>query len=240
MIIIPMAGLSSRFFKAGFSKPKYMLPAHGITLFEHSVLSFSKYFKSKKFIFIVRDVFDTPAFVQEKVRQLGIEDYDISILSNETRGQAETVFIGMQNFSGYSGPITIFNIDTFRPNYLYPNFDETSHGFLDVFEGDGTNWSFVLPKNTTSTHVIKTTEKDPISNLCCTGLYHFDNYQDYINAYNEFLKKPVSEWTNGELYIAPLYNHLIAIGHEINYSLIDKNDVIFCGTPDEYYTYLKS
>lgn len=235
-----MAGLSSRFFNAGFSKPKYMLPAHGITLFEHSVLSFSKYFKSTKFIFIVRDVFDTPAFVQEKASQLGIEDYEISILTNETRGQAETVFIGMQNFSEYSGPITIFNIDTFRPNYHYPHFDEMSHGFLDVFEGDGANWSFVLPKDATSTHVIKTTEKDPISNLCCTGLYHFDNYQDYINAYDDFLKKPVSEWKNGELYIAPLYNHLIAIGHDINYSLIDKNDVIFCGTPDEYHVFLKS
>lgn len=240
MIVIPMAGLSSRFFKAGFSKPKYMLPAHGITLFEHSVLSFYKYFKSKKFIFIVRDVFDTPAFVREKAARLGIDDYEISILEHETRGQAETVFIGMQKFPLYSGPITIFNIDTFRQNYQYPTFKDSSHGFLDVFEGSGSNWSFVLPKEATSTHVIKTTEKDPISNLCCTGLYHFDNYQDYVSAYNDFIKKPINEWTNGELYIAPLYNHLISMGLEINYSLVNENEVVFCGTPDEYHTYLKS
>ncbi|EKO3985769.1 capsular biosynthesis protein, partial [Vibrio fluvialis] len=42
MIMIPMAGMSSRFFKAGYSKPKYMLEAKGKTLFEHSVLSFEK------------------------------------------------------------------------------------------------------------------------------------------------------------------------------------------------------
>ncbi|ECR5117115.1 capsular biosynthesis protein, partial [Salmonella enterica] len=34
MIIIPMAGLSSRFFKAGYTKPKYELKAHDKTLFE--------------------------------------------------------------------------------------------------------------------------------------------------------------------------------------------------------------
>ncbi|EOA0230274.1 capsular biosynthesis protein, partial [Escherichia coli] len=36
MIVIPMAGLSSRFKKAGYVKPKYMLEAHGKTLFSHS------------------------------------------------------------------------------------------------------------------------------------------------------------------------------------------------------------
>ncbi|MBD6989485.1 capsular biosynthesis protein, partial [Vibrio parahaemolyticus] len=44
MIIIPMAGMSSRFFNAGYDKPKYMLEARGVTLFEHSILSFKKYF----------------------------------------------------------------------------------------------------------------------------------------------------------------------------------------------------
>ncbi|EGR2739468.1 capsular biosynthesis protein, partial [Vibrio parahaemolyticus] len=29
MIVIPMAGMSSRFFKAGYDKPKYMLEATG-------------------------------------------------------------------------------------------------------------------------------------------------------------------------------------------------------------------
>lgn len=31
MIVIPMAGMSSRFFKAGYTQPKYMLEAHGQT-----------------------------------------------------------------------------------------------------------------------------------------------------------------------------------------------------------------
>lgn len=54
MIVIPMAGMSSRFFKAGYTQPKYMLEAHGQTLFEHSVNSFAAYFASTPFLFIVR------------------------------------------------------------------------------------------------------------------------------------------------------------------------------------------
>ncbi|TOH10549.1 capsular biosynthesis protein, partial [Vibrio parahaemolyticus] len=44
MIVIPMAGMSSRFFKAGYKLPKYMLEAHGKSLFEHSLRSFESYF----------------------------------------------------------------------------------------------------------------------------------------------------------------------------------------------------
>lgn len=54
-----MAGMSSRFFKAGYDKPKYMLEATGITLFEHSVLSFKNYFERESFLFIIRDKYDT-------------------------------------------------------------------------------------------------------------------------------------------------------------------------------------
>ena len=40
MIVIPMAGLSSRFTKAGYTKPKYMLPLAGKSVFAHSIESF--------------------------------------------------------------------------------------------------------------------------------------------------------------------------------------------------------
>ena len=40
MIVIPMAGLSQPFTRAGYDRPKYMLEAHGRTLFDQAVLSF--------------------------------------------------------------------------------------------------------------------------------------------------------------------------------------------------------
>lgn len=234
MIVIPMAGLSSRFFKAGYIKPKYMLEAHGKSLFDHSVESFHRYFDSEKFIFIVRDVYETPQYVESRAKALNIKDFDVVILNEETRGQAETVALGLQNYQNSNEPITIFNIDTFRPNFVYPDLKQLGDGYLEVFKGEGANWSYVRPINSSSTEIDLTTEKNPISDLCCTGLYHFANNQDYFTAYNHYLSLPQEQWEKGELYVAPLYNHLIQQGKELHYNLIDKGEVIFCGTPDEY------
>ncbi|ELZ6526290.1 capsular biosynthesis protein, partial [Campylobacter jejuni] len=55
IIIFPMAGLSSRFAKAGYDKPKYMLDLKGNSVFFHAVNSFKKYFKDFKFLFVYRD-----------------------------------------------------------------------------------------------------------------------------------------------------------------------------------------
>ena len=233
-----MAGLSSRFFKAGYPQPKYMLEAHGKTLFEHSVESFKEYFKIQSFLFIVRNVFNTPDFVKKTAEAIGIVDFDIVILDQETRGQAETVSLALNKIS-YQGPITIFNIDTFRPDFTYPELDKLGDGYLEVFQGEGDNWSFVKPLNEKSHKVIQTTEKNPISDLCCTGLYHFSSVNDYLDAYNDYLSKPESEWEKAELYVAPLYNYLINEGKDIHYNLIKRSDVIFCGVPEEYIDFLK-
>ncbi|MGL1115087.1 glycosyltransferase family 2 protein [Vibrio vulnificus] len=244
MIVIPMAGLSSRFFKAGHILPKYMLTAHGKTLFAHAVGSFRHYFENEHFIFIVRDVYKTPEFVEEQVKILGITCYDIVILNEETRGQAETVALGISEWkkkSDFSGdcPITIFNIDTFRPNFVYPDLTELGDGFLEVFEGNGSNWSFVKPESDYSTVVIQTAEKKAISKLCCTGLYHFSSLEQYFSSYYEYISKPECEWEKGELYVAPLYNYIIKKGGEIHYNLIPRESVIFCGLPEEYEVFCK-
>ncbi|MDE9461684.1 glycosyltransferase family 2 protein [Xenorhabdus bovienii] len=241
MIIIPMAGLSSRFFSAGFDKPKYMLDAHGKTLFEHSVLSFSNYFESKKFVFIIRDIYDTVQFVTHKVKQLGIEDYYIHVLKDETRGQAETVALALKSLESQhvnlDKSITIFNIDTFRPNFIYPKNKLDVDGYLEVFVGNGNNWSYIKPYDK-SEFVELTTEKVPVSNLCSTGLYHFSKIADYVDAFEFMAKLDPQEWTNNELYIAPMYNYLIKKGKKIKFNIIERENAIFCGTPDEYYDFL--
>lgn len=235
MIIIPMAGLSSRFFKAGYTQPKYMLDAHGMSLFDHAVSSFKAYFSTETFLFIVRDVYQTPTFVEQRAKALGIQSFSIVTLTQETRGQAETVYLGLQQIDqDKSQPITIFNIDTFRPDFIYPDLSLLGQGYLEVFKGSGDNWSFAKPRSAHSTEVVETAEKRAISDLCCTGLYHFSNQQDFETAYQHYLALPQEEWEKGELYIAPMYNFLINNNQSIHYHLIDREDVIFCGIPSEY------
>jgi NDP-sugar pyrophosphorylase family protein len=60
-IVIPMAGLGTRFQKIGIDKPKPLIVVNGKTLIEHSIDSFNV---KGKFIFITRD-FDDPEHNKE-------------------------------------------------------------------------------------------------------------------------------------------------------------------------------
>ena len=239
MIVIPMAGLSSRFFKAGYSKPKYMLEAKGKTLFEYSVESFSEYFNKEHFVFIVRDVYGTVSFVNDKCKLLGIKSYEVFLLHQESRGQADTVGIALKNINyNLDESLIIFNIDTFRLNFSIKEKLQGVDGYLEVFLGGGDNWSYVKKSDEDSEKVVLTTEKKPISNLCSNGLYYFSKIIYFLESYDEYLKKDESEWSGGELYVAPLYNCLIERGLYISYKIIDESDIVFCGTPKEYEEFL--
>lgn len=238
MIVIPMAGQSSRFSEAGYTIPKYMLMARGNTLFAHSVAGFSEYFQDHSFLFICRNIFDTPAFVKTQCEMLGVKSFNCVVLDGPTSGQAETVALGLEHCSpSVNEPITIFNIDTFRPGFTFPTTSEAD-GYLEVFQGTGKNWSYVRPIGPNSNIVAETAEKTAISNLCCTGLYHFRNFKLFQRAYNGFISSEnIPSW-HRELYVAPIYNVLIESGYDIRYHLIQSSEVIFCGVPSEYEAFI--
>jgi hypothetical protein len=237
MIVIPMAGLSARFAAAGYDRPKYMLPLAGATLFDHAVKSFAAYFADTPFLFVVRDVQGSPAFVAERAAALGIATTTIVALDAPTVGQAETVAIGLRRAQiDPAAEITIFNIDTFRPGFRKPDVATKpgSGGYLEVFEGHGANWSFVRPDPADTARVIETAEKRAISRLCCTGLYHFAAARDFLGAFDAAIEDPALRGPKDEIYVAPLYNWLIARGQRIGYDVVPRESVIFCGVPAEY------
>lgn len=238
-IIIPMAGLSSRFTKAGFTLPKYMLYAKDKSLFNLAVSSFKLYFKNSRFIFIARDVFDTESFIKKECDLLGIDNYEIVTLKEPTRGQAETVKIGLTEVGiSHDESILIFNIDTFRPNYIIPENINEWDGYLECFIGNGSNWSYAKTEDgTPNSKVVETAEKKEISNFCSTGIYYFKRISDFLYAYNENETNPIGGLK--ELYIAPLFNYLINNKRNIKVNIIDHSEVVFCGVPEEYFEFLK-
>ncbi|MBX7490602.1 glycosyltransferase family 2 protein [Helicobacter turcicus] len=232
-IIFPMAGLSSRFTKFGFTQPKYMLKIKENSVFFNAVNSFNKYYKSCKFLFIYREILETKDFIVKECEKLHLSNYVLVELEKPTLGQAHTVSLGLENANiPQDESILIFNIDTFRPNFKLPaTLDyEKIDGYLEVFQGDGEQWSFILPGD--SNKVIKTTEKERISSLCSSGLYYFKKACDFLEAFNTSLANNITN--KGEYYIAPLYNSLIHKGKDIRYFEIPRNAIIFCGTPEDY------
>ena len=237
MIVIPMAGKSSRFFNEGYVIPKYMLPLKGSSnVFRESVKSFKNYFKTDLFLFITRSDFEVENFVKKECGLLGIENYEIVSLRNETRGQADTVKIGLDSVKkNIQEEMYIFNIDSIRANFIKPNsvFLNDTTGYLEVFEDDGDHWSFIEPDD--NNLVKRTTEKVRISNLCSNGLYYFSS----IGLFDHVFKISEQSNYNSELFIAPMYNSLIKMNKTVKYILLDRSKTVFAGTPKEYKLLLK-
>ncbi len=232
MIVFPMAGLSSRFNDAGYYPQKFQLPIWNGYVFDFAVSSFEERFQSETFMFIYRETGDIERFLEERVAVLGIKDAVLIELKSQTSGQAETVEHGLEIMGVEEDtPITIFNIDTFRrPGTLRIPDRKDLSGFLEVFEGQGDNWSFALPHSEDRELVKRTAEKVAISQFCSNGLYHFASTTIFKRSLERERVKPSAV----ELYIAPIYNHIIREGHLIGLVMIPAHDLRFCGVPDEY------
>ena len=234
IILIPMAGESSRFFNKGYDVPKFMLPYKGRTVFDECLESFRKYFSTAKFIFIIKEnydgqIFEVEKFVQEHCRSLVIKDSTIAKLESTTKGQAETVKIGLLalHLEKADEELMIFNIDTFRYHLDVPEYKWSA--LFDAYydeEADEHKFSFALSSNEENPkQITMTAEKKKIGPWVSTGLYIFKSTAYFMNLYNKAVKDE-----NYNFYISPLYNYT----HNSYILECKKEDVIFSGTPDEY------
>lgn len=234
MILITMAGLSSRFAKSGYTLPKYALDLQGISMFEWAIRSFEFYFEDEHFVFVVRPDKFAVSFVENAVKKMGVRSYEIFCLERDTRGQAETAYMALNKYSE-DFSVTVFNIDTIRYKYKKPKFLSECDGYLEVFHGEGEHWSFVEPGPGES--VVRTAEKERISGLCSDGLYYFKSQLQFCSIFEQALY--ANEQVKGEFYIAPLYNRLINNGGVVKYDVIGLEQIDFCGTPEEYEALVK-
>lgn len=233
LFVIPMAGLSHRFFAAGFERPKYQLDLHGQSMFRWAVSSFERYFEQDHFLFIIRDVYQTQAFIEQEIAAMGIRHAQIVVLQEATQGQAETVYLGLQHTT-QQDDLIIFNIDSRRHDYLKPTWMTDCDGYLEVFTGEGEHWSFAQAD--AQGRVLCTAEKQRISPWCSDGLYYFRQRQQFEQAFLDAVAH--QSRVRGEWYIAPLYNHFIQRGLDIRIDVVDLQQIDFCGTPDEYHRLL--
>lgn len=231
-IVITMGGLGSRFRKAGYSMPKFMIEAKGKTLFDWSMLSLEGYrAAAKKYIFLVKEDsdFDVQQFIKEHCRLLNISNYDIVLIDHLTDGQATTAMLA-KPFIDLDDGMLIYNIDTYVEPGAMNDSELKGDGFIPCFEGEGDHWSFVLLDAEGKAAEVR--EKQRISKYCTLGAYYFKSGALYEKLYNEYYSDP-GNIVNGEKYVAPLYNYLIQKGGEVYISNVNKKCVHVLGTPGE-------
>ena len=235
-VIITMAGLGSRFRKAGYNCPKYMIEAKGKTLFDWSMDSLIGYNKNvSKYIFVVRKEDNSEKFIREHMANYGISNIEIIGIDYLTDGQATTCMLAIP----YCNPdeeIMVYNIDTYvEPNEMKYE-DIFGDGHIPCFHADGDHWSFA--KLDESGNVIEVREKQRISDNCTLGAYYFKSARLYKKLYEEYYADG-SKMEKNEKYIAPLYNYMIEKGMKVTFSIVDAKKVHVLGTPEELTAFMK-
>lgn len=235
-VIITMAGLGTRFRKAGYTVPKYMIEAKEKTLFEWSMDSLIGYNDHvSKYIFVVRKEDGSGKFIREQIAKYGILDTEIIEIDYMTDGQATTCMLAMP----YCNPeeaIMVYNIDTYVEPYEMKYEDISGDGHIPCFHAEGDHWSFA--KLDEQGNVIEVREKVRISDNCTLGAYYFSSAKLYQQMYEEYYVDD-SKMEKNEKYIAPLYNYMIEKGLPVTISIVDAKKVHVLGTPEELQVFLE-
>lgn len=210
-IVIPMAGMGSRFAQEGYILPKPLIDVNGIPMIQRVVENLNI---DGKYIFIVQNKHLETYNVKDLLER--IAPGCIIITSDGiTEGAVCSVLLATKYIDNDTN-LLIANSDQFLewdPNaFLYESMNVD--GCISTFEQNDPNdkkWSYVeLDDNGFAK---KVTEKVVTSTHANTGVYFWAKGSDFVKYANQMISKNIR--TNNEFYIAPVYNEAIADGKKI-------------------------
>lgn len=238
IMAITMAGMGSRFTKAGYARPKYEIEVSGRPLFDWSMLGLLEFARAGwRFSFATRAETKARPFLTERCAHLGLEIADIVEIDGLTNGQATTAMMLCEG-ADPRAPFAVFNIDTFvAPGALDPDAAVSAAGWVPCFPAPGDGWSFA--RLDAEGRVVELREKQRISEHATIGFYGFDTVARYAEAYQRYYADEANV-EKQEYYIAPLYNQLIEEGQEVRIAQLALDDVGMLGTPEQVATFEKS
>tara|TARA_R100000008_G_C3583115_1_gene170013 strand:- start:438 stop:1592 length:1155 start_codon:yes stop_codon:yes gene_type:complete len=229
-ILIPMAGLGSRFVKEGFKVPKQIINVRDKHLIDISLDCLD--YKDCNLIFVVRDEHVYNHHMDELLKKKFGNDITIVVLDKLTDGSVCSCLYA-EDYINNDAPLIIHTLDIeFRPVFdPHVMNDLDADGLILTFKSNSINYSYAQIDD--DGYVIKTAEKKAISSNACVGIYGYKKGSDFCKYAKEMIDKNLR--TKNEFYISPLYNLLIEDGKKIVTDSVDKMHIF--GTPDEYNFY---
>lgn len=229
---ITMAGLGSRFTKAGYTCPKYEIEVLGRPLFDWSLCGLNAFKDAGwEFTFATRREESAIPFVTQRCATLGLTMGPVIELDGVTDGQATTALY-LAERSDQDAPFAVFNIDTFvAPDRLRPELiDSEIKGWVPCFDAPGDGWSFARVGE--DGYVAELREKVRISSHATIGFYWFESARAYRTLYDRHFADGAGV-EKGERYIAPMYNSLIQSDGRVRILDVPFEMVGMLGTPDQ-------
>jgi len=113
-------------------------------------------------------------------------------------------------------------------SYIKPNTD----GLIWSFVSNNPHHSYAKEEDG---RVVEVAEKKVISNLATCGIYWYNKGSDFVRCAERMISRNIR--TNGEFYIAPVYNEMILEGKNIQTYPVKKMWPM--GTPEELNLFLE-
>lgn len=233
-IIMPMAGEGSRFAKAGWKTPKPLIELKGIPLFQRAISSVAIDGVDMKYSFIVRQEHIDNQHIDQLIKNI-LPEARIFSVKKTTRGAVETCLVAEAGIDD-DDAIVVMDCDLEFRSIAYNKLvsdalsvpaGEADGGALVSFESDNPRYSYAQVDDQGC--VIRTAEKEPISNHALCGAYFFGSGKDFKRIAHQLL----DDGTHGkaEFYVSLLYNYLLAEGKTVRLAMMEEYHSY--GTPEE-------
>ena len=233
-ILIPMAGRGSRFEEQGYTDKKPFIDVNGKPMIHRVIKNLGMEF-DKEYLFILiclQEDYDKYDFTEfEKV--IGHNSYDVVILDDVTEGAAQTVLTA-KHLINDDTPLMTMNSDQLVDWNVEEMFERAQHydALIPCFYGEGNAWSYA--RTLDNGYVQEVAEKKQISNNATAGYYYWKKGSDFVKYAEQMIEQ--NSRTNGEFYVAPVYNWAIRDGKKIGIGMVD--EIYELGTPEYLEKYL--
>jgi NDP-sugar pyrophosphorylase family protein len=211
-IVLPLAGRGRRFADAGYALPKPLIPVHGVPMIE-AVVRNVRPRTPHRFIFVaLREHLEHRGM--RRTLERAAPGCAIVPVEQVTEGAACTVLLA-RHLIDTLDPLMIANsdqwVDADINAYLSVMEEQCTEGLIMTMTATDPKWSFVgLDERRFVTRVA---EKQVISHEATVGIYNFRHGCDFVRAADAMIQ--ADRRVNGEFYVAPVYNQLIATGMRV-------------------------
>ncbi len=234
-IVIPMAGMGSRFIDAGYVKPKPFIDVCGMAMIERVLENLKA--KNARYILIVREkhlVSESSAF--ERLRKR----YNCEILTVDklTEGAACTILLSCWLINN-DEPLLLANSDQIIEmdigDFIQDSIKRKLDGSILTFPADHPKWSYA--KINKGGRLVELREKKVISKHATVGIYYYQKGRDFVNSAIQMIAN--NDRVNNEFYTAPAYNYALKSGLAIGIYEIEESKMYGLGTPEDLKVYIE-
>lgn len=231
-IIIPMAGLGSRFPKDKYYLPKPLIDVNGKPMIVRAIESLDM---DGRYYFVLRN--DEFLEITQSIISKVVEDPKFVTVDHTTEGPACSVLLFKEYINNNQELITA-NCDQIMEwsSELFFHNVRLYDGAVVTYYSDTDKNSYV--KINKKGLAVQFAEKEVISNISLNGIHYWKKGRDFVSSAEEMIHAN-DRAPNGEFYIAPSYNYMINAGKKVGIFHIPIEQHHAVGVPIDLEKFLK-